>query len=748
MSITYEKFLAQKERIKIESGFHVELSDLNPKLFPFQKYAVQLALKKGKFALIEDCGMGKTFQQTEWAWQVSKHTGKPVLILAPLCVSMQTIEEMQKFGYEVREYDGSDFPIQITNYEQLHKIDTSGIGGVVLDESSILKNYEGKLKNLILQKFKKTPYKLACTATPAPNDPMEYGNHVEFLDVMTRNEMLAMYFIFDSSPGKKKKSKTKAVNKKSDDSSKWKIKGHAIGKFYDFMSEWSIMISKPSDLGFEDTGYVLPNLNITTQEITTPKRENGQFWNDTAVSATTFNQELRLTKDLRLKYAADFANSNPDESIIIWIKHNDEGKILKKMIPGSVEVSGSDKKEFKEKALFDFAKGKYKVLITKTEIASFGMNFQNCHEQIFLSPDFSFEKLYQAIRRSYRFGQNKDVNIRLAVTDTMQNVKDALDRKQKQFNEMQMHMREAMKRKMEKKEILITENVLTEQNEFYTIQCGDSFKLIKEIGTETIGGGVFSPPFASLFTYSNKVNDLSNCKTLYEFYRQFKFMIPELYRILKPGRMFGIHLTQLTTGIAKDGYFSIHDFRGDIIRMFKKDGFIHHGEVTIWKNPELAAVRTKNHQLLHKSTKRDSTICRPGLADYLVIMRKPGENAEPVNHNGKGIPFEDWCQIASPVWMDILESDVLRYRDARENEDERHITPTQLSVFKRFNILYTNEGDLLYDPFAGIGTSVYQNTLMKRRSIAHELKQSYFELAKQNSKVAYDEVTKVQELFQ
>jgi len=730
MRTTYEKFLAQKERMKIESGFHVDLNDLNSKLFPFQKYAVQLALKKGKFALIEDCGMGKTFQQTEWAWQVYKHTGRPVLILAPLCVSMQTIEQMKEFGYKIREYDGSDFPIQITNYEQLKNIDTSIFAGVVLDESSILKNYEGKMKNLIMEKFCKTPYKLACTATPAPNDPMEYGNHSEFLDVMTRNEMLAMYFVHDSS-----------------DTSKWRIKGHAVGKFYDFMAEWSIMISKPSDIGFEDTGYVLPELNIITEQITTPKKNNGQFWNDTAVSATTFNQELRTTKDYRLRYAADFANSHPEESIIIWVKHNDEGKALKKMIPDSVEVSGSDKKEFKEKALFDFASGKYKVLITKTEIASFGMNFQNCHEQIFISPDFSFEKLYQAIRRSYRFGQTKEVNIRLAVTDTMQNVKDAIDRKQEQFEEMQKHMREAMKRKMSNREITINENVITERNEYYTLQCGDSFKLIKEIGTETIGGGMFSPPFSSLFTYSNKINDLSNSKTLFEFYRHFKFIIPELYRILKPGRMYGIHLTQLTTGIAKDGYFSIQDFRGDIIRLFKKSGFIHHGEVTIWKDPELAAVRTNNHQLLHKTTKRDSTICRPGLADYLVIMRKPGINAEPVTHEKQGIPFDEWCQIASPVWMDVRESDTLRYRDARENEDERHITPTQLSIFKRFNTLYTNPGDVLYDPFAGIGSSVYINTLMKRKSIAHELKSSYFQLLKQNSKIAYDEVTKVQELF-
>ena len=729
MSISYSEFLRKKDRIRIESGFHVSLDDLNQKLFPFQKYAVHLALKKGKFALIEDCGMGKTFQQTEWAWQVYKYAKKPVLILAPLCVSMQTIEQMKEFGYEIRDFDGSDSPIQITNYEQLHKIDVSIFAGVVLDESSILKNYEGKMKNLILEKFKNTPYKLACTATPAPNDPMEYGNHAEFLDVMTRNEMLAMYFVHDSS-----------------DTSKWRIKGHAVGKFYDFMAEWSIMISKPSDIGFEDTGYVLPELNIITEQITTPKKNNGQFWNDTAVSATTFNQELRTTKDYRLRYAADFANSHPEESIIIWVKHNDEGKALKKMIPDSVEVSGSDKKEFKEKALFDFASGKYKVLITKTEIASFGMNFQNCHEQIFISPDFSFEKLYQAIRRSYRFGQTKEVNIRLAVTDTMQNVKDAIDRKQEQFEEMQKHMREAMRRKMSEISIEKNYDVETEIKELYMISRGDSCHLTKQIKDESIGFSVFSPPFAELYTYSSHIEDMGNSKDYNEFIFHFGFIVKEIFRIMKQGRNVAVHCMDLPIQKGKEGFIGLRDFSGMLIKLFSDEGFIYHSRITIWKDPVTEMQRTKALGLLHKQVKKDSTMSRVGNPDYVLIFRKDGERTEPVMNTE--ISVDLWQQYASPVWMDIRQGNVLQGKsDAREQQDEKHICPLQLDVIERLIHLYTNKGDTVFTPFLGIGSEIYQAVKMGRKGIGFELKESYFEQAKKNIKIAYDEVTKVQGLF-
>lgn len=415
-------FLKRKARLHIASGF--EPKNLNPLLMPFQKFCVSIATKKGRFALFEDCGLGKTFQQLEWGRQVVTQTIKPVLTLAPLAVVGQTIEEGKKFGVDVWEFNSSDNykphnGIYIANYEQLDNIDTSLFSGVVIDESSILKNFEGAYRNLIIDSFRNTPYKLACTATPSPNDPMELGNHAEFLGVMNRNEMLATYFVHDGG-----------------ETSKWRIKGHAQDTFWKWVCTWSLMFSKPSDIGFEDDGYVLPPLNFIERQIVTPHRSNSLI-NEIAVSASNFHQEVRLTKVERLAEVVDIVN-NTDESFIVWVEQNDEGDYLRKALNGAIEVKGSDTPEFKRDKLLGFAKDEYRVLVTKPKIASFGLNYQNSHNMVFASPDFSFEKLYQAIRRQLRYGQVHPVNVYIITTDTMQNVIQALYRKQQQHNQMQL----------------------------------------------------------------------------------------------------------------------------------------------------------------------------------------------------------------------------------------------------------------------------------------------------------------------
>jgi len=410
--MNYTDFLNKKRHSKILAGFKPD--KLNERLFPFQAKIVKDALLAGRYAIFADCGLGKTFMQLEWAAQVFKHTGKPVLILCPLAVAGQTTAEACHFGISL---DGID----IINYEQIENIDPSKYSGVVLDESSILKNYEGAYRNLIIDGFAKTPYKLACTATPSPNDPMELGNHSEFLGYMTRTEMLAMYFVHDGG-----------------ETSKWRIKGHAMNRFYDYIASWSVMLNKPSDIGFNDSGYNLPELNYFEKQIKTEQRQ-GSLFNDVAVSATNFNSELRLTKIARIEQAAEIVN-NSNESFIIWVKHNEEGELLRSLIPGSIEVKGNDTPEYKEKMLLGFGRGEFRVLITKSKIAQFGLNYQNCHNQIFASLDFSFEGLYQSIRRSYRFGQKHAVNIWLITTDTMTNVLASIKRKQQQFEYMKIQM--------------------------------------------------------------------------------------------------------------------------------------------------------------------------------------------------------------------------------------------------------------------------------------------------------------------
>lgn len=434
----YDEFLQTKEITHIYSGLDIDESEMNKEMFPFQKFCVRKALRAGKYALFADTGLGKTFMQLEWAQKVAERENKPILILAPLAVTGQTILEGERFGYSVSEIrddkiEIKDNGIYITNYESIEKIDTSVFCGIVLDESSILKNFDGKTKEKIILSFQYTPYKLACTATPSPNDVMELCNHAEFLDVMNRNEMLAMYFVHDGG-----------------ETTKWRIKGHAEKEFWNFVSTWAIMITTPSDIGFSDEGYILPPLNVEEIFIETPQRENGMLFNDMAVSATTFNQELRSTKDYRLEKVVEIAKSS-DENFIIWIGHDDEGAYLKKHISDAIEVKGSDDRSYKKEKLLGFAKGEFRVLITKLKIASMGLNYQNCHNQIFASLDFSFEKTYQGMRRSYRFGQTHQVNCYLIVTDTMQNVRQSIMHKQYKFLNMQKQMSKATNRNINAK---------------------------------------------------------------------------------------------------------------------------------------------------------------------------------------------------------------------------------------------------------------------------------------------------------
>lgn len=723
----YKEFLKSKEKRIVESGFDVNENELNPYLFDFQRFCVKRALKRGKYALFESCGLGKTIQQLEWANQVNKHTGKPVLVLAPLSVSLQTIDEGKKFGITVVKYNGSDFPIQISNYEQLDNIDCSIFGGIVLDESSILKSFDGSTKKKIIESFKHTPCKLACTATPSPNDPMELGNHAEFLDAMSYNEMLAMFFVHDGG-----------------DTSKWRLKGHATETFYKFVGSWAVMFSKPSEIGFSAEGYNLPALNYIEEQIETPKRNNGKLFNDNAVNATNFNQELRDTMDLRLQKVVEIVNSKPNEPFIIWIKQNQEGEKLKKLIPEAIEVKGSDSDDWKESKLLGFAKGEFRILITKTKIASFGMNYQNCNNQIFASLDFSFEGLYQAIRRCYRFGQEKEVNVYLITTDTMSNVRQSIDEKQKKFDEMQDIMSKTINEHLNDDYLSNAEyDTKPFENEYCSVKRGDCVQLIKDVEDESIGLSVFSPPFAELYTYSNYVEDMGNSKDYKEFLTQFGFLVKELYRVTMSGRNVCVHCMDLPIQKGKEGYIGLRDFSGMILKIFEDCGFVYHSRITIWKDPVVEMQRTKALGLLHKQIKKDSTMCRVGIPDYVMVFRKDGERDNPVRN--EDMPVGLWQKIASPVWMDINQSNTLQgVRDAREDKDEKHICPLQLDVIERCILLYSNEGDKVLTPFMGIGSEVYQAVKMNRYGIGFELKDSYYEIAVKNINTAIQEKNQLQ----
>lgn len=414
----YLQFLNNKS-IEVDGvGFNVSDSDLNINLFDFQRHIVKRAVKLGRFAVFADCGLGKTLMQLEISRLCAQNTGKPSLILAPLAVVNQTIQEGKKFGIKVtgpKEIND----VHITNYEQLKNLDSKLYGSISLDESSILKNFQGKTKKEIIESFKKTKYKFCFTATPSPNDTMELGNHSEFLGQMKFKNMLSMYFINDMQTVQK-----------------WRLKGHAENIFWKWVSSWSVCVTNPSDLGFTQENYVLPRLNLVDRKLKSDKLDNGLLFNNLSVSSTNHNQELKRTFDIRMEETIGIANAT-DQPVIVWVKHNEESTYLAKMIDGAKEVTGSMKDEQKKNLLLGFANGEFRVLVTKSKIAQYGMNYQHCNVQIFPSLDFSFESTYQAIRRSYRFGQKREVDIHLITTDTMENVIESINRKQSQFAEMQ-----------------------------------------------------------------------------------------------------------------------------------------------------------------------------------------------------------------------------------------------------------------------------------------------------------------------
>ena len=718
----YNDLLEAKKTKRIESGFDIEESELNPLLFDFQKYCVRRMVKEGRGAVFAGCGNGKTLISLEWATKVAEHEGKPILILAPLSVSRQTIKEGQKFGYKVDLYRDMDeaTKIAITNYEQIDNVDIARFVGVVLDESSILKNFTGYYRNLLTEKFKGMPYKLCCTATPSPNDLNEIGNHSEFLEILDSQDMRSKWFV------------------REDGMNNYRLKGHAKGDFYGWIASWAIMFENPADIGFVETGkmFQLPPLNIYDHLIETAP-EDGMLFANGIVNATNFNNELRKTMTERLELAAEIARDSEGQ-VIVWIKQNQEGDILRKLIPEAVEVRGSDSDSDKEQRLLDFADGKFRVLISKAKICGYGMNFQNCGTQIFASPDFSFEDYYQQVRRSYRFGRKDNVSIHLIITDTMTNARAIVEKKQQAFEEM---VREMNRNVNENRYGLLDHYEYREyKDDDVFLMKGDTTIEIKRIPDNSVDLIIYSPPFSSLFTYSNYINDMGNNESHEEFFKQYAFLLKELYRILKPGRLMCCHTKDLGVYKNSSGYTGMYDFTGEHTRAVLAEGFKLHSKVTIWTDPVLEMQRTKTQRLLYKQVTSDSSKTGIGMAEYITIFKKWDGNEEDwepiVNLNRDNFPLETWQKWASPVWMDIRRTDVLTASEGTAMGDEKHICPLQLGVIERLVNLWSNEGETVFTPFLGIGSEVYEAVRNNRKGIGCELKDSYFDTAVKNIKIA------------
>lgn len=415
--MTYEDFLKTKEVVYTPSGFECEKR--NAALFGWQNDVVKWALRKGKCAIFSDCGTGKTRMELQWANMVQEHEGKPILILAPLAVTQQTKREGEKCGIDVRIVrDQSECcnGLNITNYEMLQHFDPAFFCAVVLDESSIIKHKDGKTRQMIQDMFEETPYKLCCTATPAPNDYVELGTHAQFLGVMKQTEMLATFFVHDGG-----------------ETQNWRLKHHAEQKFFQWVAGWACCFRRPQDLGYEEEGYDLPELRIHEIAVESSKTEliDGQIMMFAPVGKTLLERRSarRNSMEDRVAKAAEIANGT-DEQVLVWCDLNAESKALTAAIHGAVEVEGSMDVDVKEKGITDFLTGDERVLVSKPSIAGFGINAQNAHIEIFVGLSDSFEAYYQAVRRCWRFGQDHPVDVYIVISDAEGAVKENIQRKQ------------------------------------------------------------------------------------------------------------------------------------------------------------------------------------------------------------------------------------------------------------------------------------------------------------------------------
>jgi DNA modification methylase len=709
----YKEFLATKQLVAKTSGRAVQLSDINPILYPFQRDIVQLALRKGRFAVFADTGLGKSFMELEWA----RLTGEVTLIVTELAIVEQTRREAAKLGIQIHYVTNSDdvtpeHKIWITNYERLDCFDPSKFGAVALDESSILKNMAGAIRNQCIEMFRDTPFRLCLTATPAPNDIAEIANHAEFLGVMRRVEMLAAFFVHDDAG--------------------WRLKGHAREGFYRWLASWCIAVKRPSDLGYSDEGYQLPPLNVELRTVTSDYKPDGMLFMATGISATDARVIRRATLAERVAVVADMVKDSTDQWVL-WVDLNDEADALTAAIPGAVNVQGSMKPEAKAVALNQFADGQIRVLVTKPSIAGHGMNWQNAHNMAFVGIGYSWEYYYQAVRRMWRHKQQHQVNVYIVISDQEMPIYENLMSKEREAEKMTEELIAASKsysiEELHQKKQSDTYRTDEVKGDGWRMLLGDSTERIREIADNSVDMSVFSPPFASLYTYSPTSRDLGNSRDEDEFFKHFGFIIKDLLRITKPGRNACVHVQQIAAMLSRDGYIGMKDFRGMCIRAFVENGWVYHGEVCIDKDPQAQAIRTKAKALLFTQLRKDSSWLRPALADYILIFRKPGDNAVPIQPD---LTNEEWIEWARPVWYNIKESDTLNAAEARSSDDERHIAPLQLGTIERCIRLWSNPGETVFTPFGGIGSELYVAIKNKRRALGIELKPEYFNAAIKN----------------
>ncbi|MDO8682960.1 MAG: helicase, partial [Armatimonadota bacterium] len=683
----YEQFLASKPTLTNDIAKDIDVMAINPMLFPFQRDVTLWALRKGKAAIFLDTGLGKTFIQLEWARLLDCRS----LIIAPLSVARQTAREARKLDLEVHyTRSGGDLVngINITNYEMADQFDPALFDAVVLDESSILKSLTGKTRTRLTTMFAQTPYRLCCTATPAPNDYTEIGNHSEFLGISTTAEMLGTFFVNANKQRAivvdGKVYEYKGSNKGGQE---WRLKKHAEQRFFEWLSTWAMTLKTPSDLGYDDDGFILPGLTVRPTFVPITHKSNGTLFH-TGLQGLAHRAQIRRD-GLAGRLAMLRGIVNSDDQWIIWVGLDAEGAAVTGALPGAIEVKGTDTPEYKARIFEEFQDGQHRILVTKGKIGGFGMNFQNAHRMIFFGLNDSWETFYQCIRRQWRYGQTQPVDVHVILSEIEDAIYRNVMRKEALAKRLGRGLIAAMKQH-ELTQLGRTERLIEpyepvqESGGNWTLRLGDSCERLAEIPSDSVDLSVYSPPFVDLFTYSASDRDLGNSRNASQFYEHYGFIIREMYRVTKPGRLSCVHVSDIPAMASRDGYIGIKDFPGEVIRAHEREGWVFVGRAFVQKNPQAQAIRVKSKALLFVQLRKDSADSRPALIDQILLFKKPGDNAVPVTPVANGeMDNETWIEWAHGIWLGISESDTLRYTEARGAEDEKHICPLQLGTIER-----------------------------------------------------------------
>jgi DNA modification methylase/superfamily II DNA or RNA helicase len=725
-------------------------------LFDYQKFILTEAIKRQRYAVFADCGLGKTAMFHAWIRRILPALqGKKVLIITPLMVLNQTLDEEEKFYHErtiediheknVEEWAKSGTSqVAITNFEKFYeKKELYGnVAAVVLDESSILKNGDGKTRTGIIETTRGIPWKLACSATPAPNDREEYASHATFLEyVRSNNEFFSMFFV-NSDEG-------------------WQIKPHGLEAFYQYLSSWSVYLRNPEHYGFNDNLAKLPKPIFETLMLEWTDEQKKMLTNLHKGALDRKHFLIMLSKGFykdvegkivnvpnnKISTTLNILAKNKGCPAVIWVTYNYEQEMYLEAFKQTnyrvAEISGATQEEQRVKIIEDFRAGKYDVLISKPKLLGFGLNLPFVTVQIFSGLTDSYEQFYQCVRRSHRFGATEPVKVYLPVTHA-----------EKRILSNVMHKKDTFEFDSNKQETDFIKNLQNDLNQFFNLPYetkqtdaanrtelkqgrdwqlfrGDSIKILQTLTPESIDMALFSPPFANLFTYSNNIADMGNTRDHTEFYLHFEFFLKGLYQAMKQGRIVCCHLSQLATLKSRDGFVGLHDFRGDLIRLFQRHGFIYFGEWCIAKSPQMQAIKEKVRSLSFAQLEADRLGSKPGLNDYILIFKKPGDALNKVN-DSSGPSRDEWINWATGVWADIKDTDTMNVRGTKGEDDVKHICPMNLQVIRRCIRMYSAPGELVLDPFNGIGSTGVIALEKGRKYIGVELKEEYFDAAVAN----------------